>query len=193
MERARTNEQTTDGRDTQQGALLLVSTELESSLLSSSSTLLGGVLELLSVLADLGLLLRIGPSLVIVFSTDEIGLQDRIGFLVDVFILVRLQRFEVIQTTALVDDVGVLVEVLSIRRCRSIRLSNAQDVLDTFHRHHDDLRVRATEQVAQTRNHSLGGQVANLGVIAATGGVRDRPGCLFLKYRITKATQRAIM
>merc|ERR1719500_212202 len=101
----------------------------------------------------------------------EVLLNDLVGKLVDLNILVVLQAFNLIQPSALLNH---------SRHRLNIGSSQFQHVVQSVQDHLDHLRVLAVQKVAKGWNDSLGHKVGNLSLVARYCEVADRPRRLLL-------------
>ena len=105
----------------------------------------------------------------------EVLLDDLVGELVDLDVLVVLQALDLVQTSALFNHAGDAFEVGA---------SHLEQVVDAIKHHLHYLSVLATEKPAKWRDHSLTHEIANLRFVAGNGQVRDGPRRLLLRLEL---------
>ena len=109
----------------------------------------------------------------------EVLLDDLVGELVDLDVLVVLKALDLVQPPALLNHAGDAFE---------IGASHLEQVVDAVEHHLHYLSVLATEKPAEWRDHPLTHEVANLRLVARNRQVRDGPRRLLLRLELALET-----
>lgn len=124
----------------------------------------------------------------ILLIVREVLLNDVVRLHVDLLVGVVLAIVDLLHAAALLDEEGILVEVLgAFTGSLLVEIANLQDVLKAVQSNLNDLVVGANEKVTERLDASLANQIADLVRLLQTarGGVADRPACLLASLEVT--------
>lgn len=107
---------------------------------------------------------HIGRSVLVIFFGGEVGLQDVDDLLVDLVIAVVLKGLDVVQTSALLDDVGILVNAIIV----GVFLADLEQVLQALEGDQDNSSVTASQELAHGLDEVVVDHVTDL-FAGATG------------------------
>lgn len=122
----------------------------------------------------------VGGGILIVFLSGEVGLQDVDYLLVDFVVAVALKGFDVIQTAALFNQVGVFVASVIV----SVLLADLQQVLQSLEGDQDDTGITTSQQFAHRLDEVVVDHVADLFAGTTRGSVTQGPSGFLLDVEV---------